>query len=68
VVLADVLDLMAQIIERPIKRHHIGRAMGDARHTAADVTKARQILGYNPIVGLEAGLTREWEWIRTLYC
>jgi nucleoside-diphosphate-sugar epimerase len=68
VVLADVLDLMAQISGRPIKRRHIGQAMGDARHTAADVTKARQILGYNPTIDLETGLTREWQWIRPLYC
>jgi nucleoside-diphosphate-sugar epimerase len=67
VVLADVLDLMAKIVDRPIRRNHIGKAMGDARHTAADVTKARQMLGYHPIVGLEEGLTREWDWIRGLY-
>jgi nucleoside-diphosphate-sugar epimerase len=67
VVLADVLDLMEDIIDRPIRRHHIEKARGDARHTAADVSKARRILGYDPQVSLREGLQQEWQWIQTLY-
>lgn len=67
VVLTEVLDTMAEIIGKPIKRNHIEKAMGDARHTAADVTKARKILGYQPQVSLKDGLTREWQWIKSLY-
>ncbi|MFN6566426.1 NAD-dependent epimerase/dehydratase family protein [Dendronalium sp. ChiSLP03b] len=67
VVLAEVLDTMAEIIGKPIKRNHIEKAMGDARHTAADVSKARKILGYQPQVSLKEGLTREWQWIKSLY-
>jgi nucleoside-diphosphate-sugar epimerase len=67
VVLADVLDMMEAIVGAPIKRNHIEKARGDARHTAADVTKARTLLGYNPEVSLREGLEREWEWIQQLY-
>ncbi|MTJ08870.1 MULTISPECIES: NAD-dependent epimerase/dehydratase family protein [unclassified Anabaena] len=67
VVLAEVLDTMAEIVGKPIKRNHIEKAMGDARHTAADVSKARKILGYQPQVSLRDGLTQEWEWVKTLY-
>lgn len=67
VVLSDVLDLMGEIIGQPIQRKHIEQARGDARHTAADVSKAREILGYNPQVGLREGLEREWAWIQELY-
>ncbi|MFN7657815.1 MAG: NAD-dependent epimerase/dehydratase family protein, partial [Dolichospermum sp.] len=37
VILSEVLDTMAEIVAKPIKRHYIAKAMGDARHTAADV-------------------------------
>ncbi len=43
----------------------MSRARGDARHTSADVSKAKNILGYNPQVALKAGLTKEWEWIKS---
>ncbi|WP_071192569.1 NAD-dependent epimerase/dehydratase family protein [Trichormus sp. NMC-1] len=67
VVLAEVLDTMEDIVGKPIKRNHIEKAMGDARHTAADVSKAQKILGYQPQVSLREGLRREWEWIKALY-
>lgn len=67
VVLAEVLDTIESIIGQPLRRHSIEAAMGDARHTAADVSKARKILDYNPQVSLTEGLTREWEWVKTLY-
>jgi nucleoside-diphosphate-sugar epimerase len=67
VVLKEVLETMEEIVGKPIKRNHIERAMGDARHTAADVSKAKQILGYQPSVSLREGLTREWEWVVGLY-
>ena len=67
VVLTDVLDTMENIVGQPIRRNHIERAMGDARHTSADVSKAKQLIGYNPQVSLEEGLAYEWEWVQQLY-
>ena len=67
VVLTEVLDTMEKIVGKPIKRNHIEKAMGDARHTAADVSKAQRILGYQPQVSLPEGLSQEWEFIKSLY-
>ncbi|MFM6181069.1 MAG: NAD-dependent epimerase/dehydratase family protein [Dolichospermum sp.] len=67
VILSEVLDTMAEIVAKPIKRNYIEKAMGDARHTAADVSKARKILNYQPQVSLRDGLTQEWEWVKILY-
>lgn len=67
VVLMEVLDTIDQILGTPLKREYQGVARGDARHTAADVTKARTLLDYNPQVSLPEGLTREWMWVKSLY-
>lgn len=67
VVLAEVIDTMEKVVGRPISRKHIENAMGDARHTAADVSKAQKILGYQPQVSLVDGLTQEWLWVQSLY-
>jgi nucleoside-diphosphate-sugar epimerase len=40
---------------------------GDVRQTLADVSRARQHLGYQPKVGLREGLAAEWQWVRLLY-
>ncbi|HEV2914448.1 MAG TPA: SDR family oxidoreductase [Pyrinomonadaceae bacterium] len=36
--------------------------VGDVRHSLADITRARQLLGYEPRVGLEEGLRSTIEW------
>ncbi|MCG9884174.1 MAG: NAD-dependent epimerase/dehydratase family protein [Cyanobacteria bacterium] len=67
VVLMEVLATMEAIVGQPIKKDFQGNAMGDARHTSADVTKARSILGYDPQVSLADGLAQEWEWVKSIY-
>ncbi|MEZ2318916.1 MAG: NAD-dependent epimerase/dehydratase family protein [Microcoleus sp.] len=67
VVLKEVIDTIEQIVDRPLRIEFTETARGDARHTSADVSKAKKILGYQPQVSLEAGLRREWEWIQSLY-
>ncbi|MBR8830089.1 MAG: UDP-N-acetylglucosamine 4-epimerase [Chroococcopsis gigantea SAG 12.99] len=67
VVLTHVLDTMETLIGKPIQRDFQPMARGDARHTAADVSKAKNILAYSPKVSLIEGLAQEWEWIQNLY-
>ncbi len=37
---------------------------GDVRHSQADITKARQLLGYAPLVSLQEGLANTLAWVR----
>lgn len=67
VVLTDVIDTLEQITGISIQREHIEKARGDARHTAADTSKAARLLDYHPQVPLTEGLTQEWQWIQALY-
>jgi dTDP-L-rhamnose 4-epimerase len=39
--------------------------VGDIRHCFADITLARELLGYEPRVGLEAGIVELAEWLAT---
>ncbi|HWW77691.1 MAG TPA: hypothetical protein VNZ44_19965, partial [Pyrinomonadaceae bacterium] len=36
--------------------------VGDVRHSLADITLAREYLGYEPTIGLEEGLRKTLEW------
>ena len=44
--------------------HNPGRP-GDVPHSLADITKARQLLGYEPTVEFEEGVRRTVEWLKT---
>ena len=37
---------------------------GDVIHSCADITKARELLGYEPVVGFREGLEKAIEWYR----
>lgn len=62
--LNSVIKLLEKIINRPAKIKKLENQKGDMMHTFADITKARQDLGYEPTVRLEEGLEREYLWIR----
>ena len=38
---------------------------GDVKDSQADISKAKELLGYTPIVTLEEGLNRTLEWARS---
>ena len=67
VTLVELLAMMERVMGKPIPRNHYQSAVGDARHTSADITKAQKILGYVPQVSLLDGLAKEWDWIKALY-
>jgi nucleoside-diphosphate-sugar epimerase len=62
--MAETIDAIEQIVGQPIVRNYRENAKGDARHTAADVSKAQRLLDYKPQVSIRDGLQKEWEWIR----
>lgn len=56
-ILADHLDVDPVIEHREARR-------GDQRRTVADITRARAVLGWEPIVEPEEGLLHEVRWVR----
>ena len=37
---------------------------GDVRHSCADITRARELLGYAPVVGLREGIAHTLGWFQ----
>ncbi len=58
-----VLELMQAISGREARIRRIEDQKGDVRHTFADTSRAREVLGFRPSVSTEQGLRAEWEWI-----
>jgi UDP-glucose 4-epimerase len=51
-----VADAIGRILGKPVDRRHGPERVGDIRASWADVTAAREVLGWEPTVGLEEGL------------
>ena len=64
VTLNHCLDVLGRVTGRPVEVEHVGEQRGDVRHTWADTTRARDELGFRPLVALEDGLAREAAWMR----
>jgi UDP-glucose 4-epimerase len=64
VTLKQLLSAMAKLIGVPARAEHQAARLGDVRHSLADISRARKLLGYKPIVDLETGLRKTLEWYR----
>jgi UDP-glucose 4-epimerase len=60
--LNDALGLLEELAGRPIQATRTPRQHGDVRDTGADISAARECLGYAPSVDFAAGLEAEWAW------
>jgi nucleoside-diphosphate-sugar epimerase len=63
--LNDLLRVMNGIVGTTLQPIYQDGRAGDVRDSQADISKAKQLLGYTPIVGLEEGLRHTLEWCRT---
>jgi nucleoside-diphosphate-sugar epimerase len=64
--LNQLFEAMRRLIGADVKPHYATLRAGDVRDSQADITRARDILGYEPIVSFEEGLRRTVDWYRTL--
>ena len=63
-VLIDVYRTIAQTLGRDVEPVFGPERPGDVRHSLADISKARRILGYSPDYSFAQGLAEAIEWYR----
>ncbi len=64
--LNQVLQILRELIGRDIEVEHKPPRPGDQKHTAADISKAKRLLGYNPTTRVKDGLAKQIEWQKSL--
>ena len=64
--LDEVISLAEELTGKRLRIQHAGSQKGDVDRTEADLSRARQWLGYEPRVALPAGLKAQIEWMRQL--
>ena len=66
VTLNQLLAELKDLIGKPdVEVDYREPRVGDVRHSLADTTRARELLGYEPTVGLREGLKRTIDWWKT---
>ena len=62
----DLAAAMADAMGRPDhKPLYEAERPGDIKHSFADLTRAKEVLGYGPIVNFEAGLEQTFNWYKS---
>lgn len=62
--LITVIELIEKLIDKKAKLKYIDSQKGDMQHTASDISKAKNKLGYQPKVNLNDGLQNQIIWKR----
>lgn len=66
ITLLNAIKLVEKVSGRKAKLTRFDRQRGDVRRTHASLDQAKKKIGYKPLVSLEAGLSRQWEWISAM--
>jgi UDP-glucose 4-epimerase len=60
--LLEIIERLEAILGRRLARRHTPARAGDVAHTLADVSKAKRLLGYAPLVDFDEGFRRTVEY------
>lgn len=59
-----LLDMLAAIFGRPVEPEYVAPRPGDVKHSLADISAAREVMGYEPAILFPEGLGRTVAWYR----
>ena len=63
--LLEVVNQLSEIVGRKLVPKHLPPRAGDIKHSLADISRAREVLGYQGRVGFVEGLRRTVDWYRS---
>lgn len=67
ITLNQVLKLLEKITGKKIQAKYEPPRVGDIKDSQADISLARKVLGYQPLVDFEQGLRLTWDWYAATY-
>lgn len=62
VTLNEVIGLINQHLGRNVKPIYTDPRPGDVKHSLADISKARELIGYEPVISFADGLAKAIKW------
>ena len=59
-----IIDMINNIVGKKIKPTYVPSRKGDVKHSLADISQAKKLLGFKPVVSFKDGLEKAIEWYR----
>lgn len=59
-----IIEMINKIVGKNIKPKYVPPRKGDVKHSLADITQAKKLIGFKPVVSFEDGLKKAIEWYR----
>jgi UDP-glucose 4-epimerase len=66
IAIGDLVREIGRVLGRPLEVRNVDPRPGDVRHSLADISKARELIGYEPAVAWEDGIAPTIEFLRHL--
>jgi nucleoside-diphosphate-sugar epimerase len=61
----EIIDMINDIVGKSVKPIYVPSRKGDVKHSLADISLAKKLLGYKPVVLFKEGLQKAIKWYRT---
>jgi UDP-N-acetylglucosamine/UDP-N-acetylgalactosamine 4-epimerase len=65
--LSQLVSYLSDLSGNAVQVNHGPERTGDVRHSLADISKAKKLLGYDPAISVSEGLRRSFEWYKKKY-
>jgi UDP-glucose 4-epimerase len=62
--LNEILGVLGELLKTDVRAEYLPMRAGDVRDSQADVSLAKQTIGYEPLVYFAEGLTRAIDWYK----
>ncbi|MFH1371161.1 MAG: SDR family oxidoreductase [Planctomycetota bacterium] len=60
-----IIKMINELVGKSVKSIYAPARKGDVKHSLADITLAKKLIGYKPVIGFKEGLEKAIEWYRT---
>jgi UDP-glucose 4-epimerase len=59
-----IIDMINKIVGKNVKPAYVPSRKGDVKHSLADITAAKKLIGFKPVVSFKDGLKKAIDWYR----
>jgi nucleoside-diphosphate-sugar epimerase len=64
----EIIEMINKSVGKKVKPIHVPPQKGDVKHSLADISLAKKLLGYKPVVLFKEGLQKAIDWYRLAFC